>query len=69
MARNRNYVPHSKCYYHRETRHSEEDYENWLKNLSATVGEACEKFLRSRKIKVEPFVEQRKKKSEVDPTH
>ena len=62
MAKNLNYVPfQNKCTYHRETRRTDEDWENYLWNLSKSVGDACDKFLKSRGIISEPFMERNPK--------
>ena len=44
---NINYVPHNE-YRHVETRRTEEDYEEYLENLSRVVSVACDKWLRSK---------------------
>jgi len=47
MAKNRNYVPHNE-HRHIETRHTENDWDNYLWKLSKTVGDACDRFFVSR---------------------
>ena len=49
MPKNRNFVPHNE-HRHIETRRTDEDWENYLNNLSKTVGEACDRFFVSRNM-------------------
>jgi len=63
-SRFRNYVPHNEVV-HRETRRSEEDWEDWLWKLSTTVGKACDKWLASRGIKSNQFAESQRYNSTI----
>lgn len=63
-SRFRNYVPHNEVV-HRETRRSEEDWEDWLWKLSTTVGKACDRWLASRGIKSNQFAESQRYNSTI----
>ena len=54
---NQNYIPHNE-FIHRETRRTEEDWDNVMMNLSSLVGKACDKWLEKRGFKPTPFIEQ-----------
>jgi hypothetical protein len=50
-----NYVPHNQ-FRHIETRRTDEDWEDYLLNLSEIVSTACDKWLASRGIYPAPFI-------------
>lgn len=51
-----NYLPHAWTT-HRSTRRSPEDYEDYLRNLSSSVGRACDKWLAARGIETIKFIQ------------
>jgi len=56
MPAHKNYVPHNEIL-HIETRRSQDDWDDYLNNLSKIVGEACDKWLASRGIEPMPFIQ------------
>lgn len=51
---------HWNQYSHRETRRTEEDWDNYWLHLSSTVGKACDKWLESRGIVSRQFAESKR---------
>jgi len=45
VSKNINYLPH-KGYFHRSTK--DDDWENYINNLSSSVSKACDKFFEKR---------------------
>jgi len=55
MAKNLNYTPWNE-FRHIETRRREEDWDDYLINLSKSVGAACDKFFEKRGMKTQIYL-------------